>query len=41
MKRRIFAAVRSGSGDAPAIRAVLDAFLEAAQAFVASGRTVG
>ena len=38
MKRRIFAAVRSGSGDAPAIRAVLDAFFDAASEFVGAER---
>jgi DNA-binding transcriptional LysR family regulator len=38
MNRRIFAAVRSGSGDSPAIAAVLNAFTDAAGAFVGSGR---
>ncbi len=36
MRRRIFAAVRSGSGNVPAIRAVLDALAEAAGTFVAT-----
>ena len=33
MSRRIFAAVRAGSGEAPATKAVLDAFADAARAF--------
>jgi DNA-binding transcriptional LysR family regulator len=33
MHRRIFAAVRAGSGGSPAIKAVLDALVEAARAF--------
>jgi DNA-binding transcriptional LysR family regulator len=33
MKRRIFAAIRAGSGDSPAMRAVLGALQDAANAF--------
>jgi DNA-binding transcriptional LysR family regulator len=35
MKRRIFAAVRAGSGGSPAMQAVLNAFTDAANAFTA------
>jgi len=38
MSRRIFAAVRAGSGEIPAIRAVLEALLDAARAFEATER---
>lgn len=38
MRRRIFAAVRSGSGEAPAVRAVLEALLEASRTFEATAR---